>query len=49
MARTPKTAYQSPCHESLKGAYFPLIQPNEQATGTILALVSHNLQMPLSN
>jgi len=38
MTRTPQTAYESPCRASLKGAYFPLIQSNEQATGAILAL-----------
>jgi len=45
MTDTPQTAYESPCRGPLKGAYFPLNQSNEQATGAILAPENKNLQI----
>ena len=36
MTKTPKTARKPPCRVPLKGAYFPLIHSNEQATVVIV-------------
>ncbi len=35
MTKAPKTAYKLPCQRASRGAYFPLIQANEQAAVTI--------------
>jgi len=32
MAKAPQKAYESLCQRTLKGAYFPSIQHNEQVT-----------------
>lgn len=42
MTKAPQAAYKLQCQRALRGAYFPLIQANEQAAVTIVGISDGN-------